>query len=191
LPRLSELRLDERLQLRHASVIATWGSSPAERVGAYSCDELIECPDGVVFRAVDIAAPAALVFRWLCQLRVAPYSYDWIDNRRARSPRQLTEGLDRLEVGQRFMRIFRLTSFVDGESITLDSTTSLFGRVVGTYVVVPAGIGRSRLVVKLAFAARAGFRGWIVRRFLPAGDLFMMRKQLLTLKRLAERDAKL
>jgi hypothetical protein len=191
LPRLSELRLDERLQLRGASVVATWGSSPAERVGAYSCDELIRCPEGVVFRAVDISAPAALVFRWLCQLRVAPYSYDWIDNGFRRSPRRLTEGLERLEVGQRFMRIFRLTSFVDGQSITLDSTTSLFGRVAGTYLVVPAGTGRSRLVVKLVFAAPDGLRGWIVRRFLPAGDLVMMRKQLLTLKRLAERDAKL
>jgi hypothetical protein len=97
----------------------------------------------------------------------------------------------RLEVGQRFMRIFRLTSFHDGRSITLDSTTSLFGRVVGTYLVVPTGSGRSRLVVKLAYATPEGLRGWMVRRFLPAGDLVMMRKQLLTLKRLAERDAKL
>ena len=188
---MSELRLHERVQLRRESVVSTWGSSPAERVAAYSCDELIQSPDGVAFRAVDIAAPAELVFRWLCQLRVAPYSYDWVDNGCRRSPRQLTDGLDRLEVGQRFMRIFRLTSFDDGRSITLDSTTSLFGRVVGTYVVVPAGSRRSRLVVKLAFAAPEGLRGWMVRRVLPAGDLVMMRKQLLTLKSLAERDAKL
>jgi hypothetical protein len=188
---VSELRLDERVQLTRDSVVSNWGSSPAERVGAYSCDELIGSPDRVVFRAVDIAAPAELVFRWLCQLRVAPYSYDWVDNRGRRSPRQLTDGLERLEVGQRFMRIFRLTSFVDGHSITLDSTTSLFGRVVGTYVVMPRGSGDSRLIVKLAFSAPEGLRGWLVKRFLPGGDLVMMRKQLLTLKKLAERGAKL
>ncbi|MEP6661343.1 MAG: hypothetical protein ABJD24_15630 [Acidimicrobiales bacterium] len=188
---MSELRLDQRLQLTRDSVVSAWGSSPAERVGAYACDALIHSPDGVVFRAIDIAAPAPLVFRWLCQLRVAPYSYDWVDNRGARSPRRLTDGLDRLEIGQRFMRIFRLTSFDEGHSITLDSTTSLFGRVVGTYLVVPTGNARSRLIVKLAFAAPEGLRGWMVKRLLPAGDLVMMRKQLLTLKSLAERDAKL
>jgi hypothetical protein len=179
------------VQLTRGSVVTNWGSSSAERVSAYPCDGLIATPDGAVFRAVDIAAPSELVFRWLCQLRVAPYSYDWLDNRGRRSPRQLTDGLERLEVGQRFMRIFRLTSFVDGQSITLESTTSLFGRVVGTYVVVPRDSGGSRLVVKLVFAAPKGLRGWVVRRFLPAGDLVMMRKQLRTLKSLAERDAKL
>ena len=188
---MPELWLHQRVQLTRDSVVTTWGSSPAERVSAYPCDVLIATSDGAVFRAVDITAPAELVFRWLCQLRVAPYSYDWLDHRGRRSPRQLSDGLERLEIGQRFMRIFRLASFIDGQSITLDSTTSLFGHVVGTYLVMPRASGRSRLIVKLAFAAPEGLRGWLVKRFLPAGDLVMMRKQLLTLKRLAERDAKL
>lgn len=48
---------------------------------------------------------------------------------------------------------------------------------------------RSRLVVKLVFESPHGIHGALVRRLLPAGDLVMMRKQLLTLKALAERDA--
>jgi hypothetical protein len=100
------------------------------------------------------------------------------------------EGLDRLEVGQRFMTIFRLASFEEGRSVTLDSTTALFGRVVCTYRVVPISPDRSRLVVKLLFSIAPGPRGWITRRLLPAGDLVMMRKQLLTLKALAERDTR-
>ena len=63
-----------------------------ERAAAYPCDGLIDCPDRVVFRGVDIAAPAALVFRWLCQLRAAPYSYDWVDNFGRRSPRRSSRG---------------------------------------------------------------------------------------------------
>lgn len=171
-------------------MVETWGSSVDERAADYPCDGLIDDPHGVVFRAVDVAAPAPLVFRWLCQLRVAPYSYDWIDNLGRRSPRRLTEGLDRLEVGRRFMGIFRLVGFEAGRSITLDSDTPLFGRVAGTYRVVPTSDGRSRLVAKLVFKARRGLLGWVMRRLLPPGDLIMMRKQLLTLKALAERDAR-
>jgi hypothetical protein len=139
---------------------------------------------------VDIDAPAGLVFRWLCQLRRAPYSYDWLDNGGRRSPRQLIDGLDHLEVGQPFMRIFRLASFEEGRSITLDSITPLFGRVVVTYRVASVEVDQSRLVVKLILSAPPGPSGWIMKRVLPAGDLLMMREQLLTLKALAEHDGR-
>ena len=174
--------------VRVTSVVDEWGSTADERAASYPCDGLVADPDGVLFRAVDVAAPSALVFRWLCQLRVAPYSYDWIDNLGRRSPRRLIDGLDELEVGQRFI-IFRLVSFEAGRSITLDSTTRLFGRVAITYAAIPVDADRSRLVVKLVFATSHTPYGWIARRVLPAGDLVMMRKQLLTWKALAERDA--
>jgi len=170
------------------SVVTTWGSSAAERAAEYPCDGLIERPH-VVFRAIDVNAPAPLVFRWLCQLRVAPYSYDCIDNLGRRSPRRLTPGLDHLAIGEQFMAMFRLVEFEDGRSITLDSDTALFGRVAGTYRVDPVADDRSRLVVKFAFAGRNGVHDRALSLFLPAGDLIMMRKQLLTLKALSERDA--
>ena len=175
--------------VRRQGVVQTWGSSADERAAAYQCDPLIDHPDGAVFRAVDIAGPSELVYRWLCQLRVAPYSYDWIDNRGRRSPCKITEGLDHLEVGQRFMFMFRLVSFEPGRSITLDSRTSAFGRVAGTYLVIPTKANESRLVAKLVYVAPRGLYGWLLKHLLPAGDLLMMRKQLLTLKRLIEADA--
>ncbi len=97
--------------------------------------------------------------------------------------------MDQLEVGQRFI-IFRLASFEPGRSITLDSTTALFGRVVMTYLVTPTTSDTSRLVAKVAFVAPRGLHGAVMRRILPAGDLVMMRKQLLTWRALAERDAR-
>jgi hypothetical protein len=172
------------------STVDEWGSTPAERADTYPCDGRIAEPDAVLFRAVDVAAPAPLVFRWLCQLRVAPYSYDWIDNLGRRSPQELTDGLEELEVGQTVCTIFRLAHFEPGRSITLDSTTPWFGRVVITYRVEPVGPDASRLVAKLAFRGPQNLYGRVMRAVLPAGDLVMMRRQLLNLRDLAERDAR-
>jgi hypothetical protein len=139
---------------------------------------------------VTVKAPAALLFRWLCQLRSAPYSYDWIDNLGRRSPRSLTPGLDRLEIGQRIMTFFELVEFVPDRHITVavNRLNVLFGELATTYLIVPETDERCRLVVKLAIAYPRTPMGLAMRRLLPAGDAVMMRKQLLTLKRLAERD---
>ena len=172
-----------------SSVIDAWGSTASERAEHFPCDDLIDSARTELFRAVDVGAPAAVAFRWVCQLRVAPYSYDLLDNFGRRSPRELTPGLDDLEVGQRVMTIFRLASFESGRSFTIDAHTTLFGYLAVTYRVDSVDDERSRIVVKLVVAARRGCVAWGMDRVLPAGDLVMMRKQLLTLKRLAQRDA--
>jgi hypothetical protein len=156
----------------------TWGTRPAERTVPLPCDAL--CPRAGVHadRAISIAAPPSMVFSWLCQLRVAPYSYDLLDNLGRQSPRSRNPELVRLEVGQRFMTMFTLQSFVDGEEITLRSTG-----IAVTYAVQPEGAG-SRLHVRVWFGGPR-----LPARVLALGDLVMMRKQLLTLKSLAERDA--
>ena len=186
------LRIGERRKLNRmgcTSIVETWGTSQHERTAVLPCDDLIERPDGILYRGVDVTAPPGVVFRWLCQLRAAPYSYDWVDNLGRRSPRKLVPGLDELEVGQRFMTIFRLASFEDGRSITVDSSTMAFGRVAVTYAVTSAEARRCRLVAKVVFQTRRSLIGRALRPLLPAGDLIMMRKQLLTLKALSERDA--
>jgi hypothetical protein len=152
-----------------------WGASDAEVATARACDEILPaaaCAD----RAISIAAPVHVVFRWLCQLRAAPYSYDLLDNFGRRSPRVLTPGLERLESGQRFMSIFRLVSFARDEHITLRS-----GRTAVTYAVSPQGDG-TRLAVRIRCAAP---RALTIPLLL--GDLVMIRRQLLNLRQLAER----
>ena len=159
-----------------------WGATEAERALTHPCDELAPEPRLRCDRAITIAAPPELVHRWLCQLRVAPYSYDLLDNFGRRSPRRLQDGLDDLEAGQRFMTIFRLASFEPGASITLRS-----GRTAVTYAAQPAG-EETRLLVRVQFGGVSGFRRLVIPPLI-AGDLVMMRKQLLTLRELAERDA--
>jgi hypothetical protein len=156
----------------------TWGARRWERTVSLPCDELRPRTDVRADRAVSIAAPPSIVLCWLCQLRVAPYSYDIVDNLGRRSPRVRDPGLGHLEVGQRFMTVFALRSFVAGEQITLQSKG-----VAVTYAVRPEGAG-SRLHARVLFGGPR-----LLARVLAFGDLVMMRKQLLTLKSLAEREA--
>jgi hypothetical protein len=137
-----------------------------------------------MIRAVDVAAPAAVAFRWLCQLTRAPYSYDLIDNLGRRSPRTLTPGADDLQLGATFVMIFQIAAFEPGVEITgvgRPGPTRRFGPMACTYRVVPAGAHASRLIGRLDLTAkRAGTAiAW--------GDLVMMRKQLRTLAALAGR----
>jgi hypothetical protein len=145
-----------------------------------------------VFRAADIAAPVAVACRWLCHSRVAPYSYDLLDNLGRRSPRELTRGADELEVGQRIMTIFHLASFEPDRHLTIVCDgigQKLLGDVASTYAVASTGSG-SRLVLKLVVIPPCGgLVGAAYRRVMPWFDLLMMRKQFLTLKRLAEETA--
>jgi len=175
------------------SIAATWGTRPDERARPFPCDALAP-PDALsLWRGTTARAPADVVFRWLCQLRAAPYSYDWIDNLGRRSPQTLTPGLEQLAVGQRVMTIFELASFEPGRSMTCvirqGGGERAFGRVWVSYVAEPAIPDATRLLAKLRIAPGGGLRGLALRHLLPWGDLVMMRKQLLTLARLAERSA--
>ncbi|WP_405163521.1 hypothetical protein OG203_45955 [Nocardia sp. NBC_01499] len=128
-------------------------------------------------RAISVEAPHDLVYAWLCQLRVAPYSYDLLDRWGRPSPRHRDPHLTELEVGQRFMGQFDLVSFALNQHITL-----VTGKIAVTYAVRPEGAG-TRLVARVRMGGP-----WIVGRLLAVGDVVMMRKQLLTLKELAEAE---
>jgi hypothetical protein len=174
------------------SAAIEWGSTVDERAALYPCEEFVPDAKLAVYRAIDISAPVTVVFRWLCQLRVAPYSYDLLDNLGRRSPRELTPGADDLETGQRIMTIFHLASFEPDRHITIVCDgigRKLLGQVSSTYVVASSGEG-SRLVLKLVCNPAGGrLLAAPYRWFMPWFDLFMMRKQFLNLKRLAERTA--
>lgn len=164
----------------------SWGATADEVLAAATAVK-----GRAMIRAVTVHAPARVVFRWLCQLKVAPYSYDLLDNRARRSPRTLTPGAEVLTVGEPVMRIFTLEDYVRNRSITLRMTDAgalrLFGPMTVTYRVsdVPGG---SRLTCLIDLLSNNGLRSRVRRWALAWGDLVMMRKQLLTIRDLSQQD---
>ena len=190
---ISRGRGEERARRRPFDV-KHWGSSSDERQARFPCDDLGFAHDETFHRAVDVAAPPALVFRWLAQLRVAPYSYDWLDNFGRRSPPELVAGIDQLAPGQRVMTIFRIVAFTPDKDLTIALASragrALMGDFAGTYRVEARRNGETRLVARILVAYPRGWYGRVLRTLVPYADFIMFRKQLLTLRRYAERDAR-
>lgn len=170
-----------------------WRSTAEERETPLPCDGDMPDSDDMLHRAVDVAAPATILFRWLCQLKSAPYSYDLLDNFWRLSPRELTPGVERLAIGDVVMTIFTLTSFAEDRQMTIRMThpwgLKVFGDVAITYFVSEPLPSSSRLLVRMRmrYPRRGIFTA--MRFLLPFGDWFMAQKQLRVLRDLAERDA--
>ena len=67
------------------------------------CRELIRC--------IEIRAVASDIFVWLKQLQIAPYSYDFIDNRFRKSPEYIIENLPPLKVNSHYLLAFHIIEF--------------------------------------------------------------------------------
>jgi hypothetical protein len=170
-----------------SETVRVWGATVEERERRFPCDRVLPDHNEAYFRGIGVRAKPEAVFRWLCQLRVAPYSYDWLDNLGRRSPRLLTPELQRLELGQRFMTIFDLVDFDQDVHVTLRlRRPGLFPPLAVSYLVDAHGDADCRLVVKLVLQFPGGLRDPLVRRIAPWLDWVMMRRQLLNLKALAE-----
>ena len=168
-----------------------WNATDEEWQNPYPCDEYIGEPHQQFIRAIDVRAPAEVTFRWVCQIKVAPYSYDLLDNWFRRSPRQLTPGAERLELGDKFL-VGPIVELEQDRHVTVvvdPGDDRGYGRFSLTYEVRRMGPDSSRLLCKAIMASRS--RWDRVRWYLLAwGDLIMMRKQFLTLKKLAEKTAR-
>jgi hypothetical protein len=158
-----------------------WGVSDSEIMRSYPCDNFVTSPALEAWRGVDVQAPSEAVWPWVAQVRLAPYSYDWIDNLGRRSPRELVD-LPEPHVGEKFTAVGgrRL-----GRIVSVDPGKQLTGTIMGavmSYVLVAQEHDRTHLLFKLVMETSR----WVARG-LSVGDLIMARRQLLNLKLLAER----
>lgn len=157
-----------------------WGVTHSEVAQRYPCDDLAPENPLYLWRGITVQAPAAAVWPWLCQLRLAPYSYDLLDNLGRRSPRQL-RSLPDPQPGEPFSRLAgrfevgRVQSVVTGKHIT----AAIAGAVM-SYVLNPQDAS-TRLLLKIVLDRAHWCAGPVA-----LGDWPMARRQLKNLKRLAE-----
>ena len=158
-----------------------WGVTDSEIARSYPCDDFVAAPALQLWRGVRVAAPAEAVWPWVAQVRIAPYSYDWIDNLGRRSPREL-KGLPEPRAGERFTTAGGRQT---GRIVSVDPGRQLTGTIMGaylSYVLAPEDRDTTRLLLKVVARPRRG-----TALALSVGDLIMARRQLLNLKHLAER----
>ncbi|OXM50792.1 polyketide cyclase [Amycolatopsis thailandensis] len=158
-----------------------WGVSDDEIARGYPCDDFVTSPTLKAWRGVTVEAPVDAVWPWVVQLRLAPYSYDWIDNLGRRSPREPV-ALPDPRVGDKFTaaggrELGRIVSVAPGEQLT----AAIMGAFM-SYVLVPRDRDTSRLLLKVVMRTNR-----LVAIGVSVGDLLMARRQLLNFKQLAER----
>jgi hypothetical protein len=158
-----------------------WGVTEAEVARHYPCDDFVGLPVLQAWRGVTVHTTPDRLWPWVAQIRLAPYSYDWIDNLGRRSPGEL-RALPEPAVAEPFTtaasrRLGRILSVSPAEQLT-----GWIAGAVMSYVLVPNG-DATRLLLKVVLA-----HGRWIAPLVSVGDLVMARRQLLNLKQFAEQE---
>jgi hypothetical protein len=157
-----------------------WNVTENEVGRHYPCDDFVRAPTLQAWRGVTVHATPETLWPWVAQIRIAPYSYDWIDNLGHRSPQQLV-GLPEPVVGEPFTTAATRHA---GRILAVEPPNHLTGEIMGacmSYVLAPEA-QTTRLLMKIVTAMGRWATPW-----LSVCDLIMARRQLLNLKCLAER----
>ncbi len=173
------------------SLAHSWGIQRDERNILLPCDEAEDEFDSkcTFYRAITIEATAEEIFLWLCQLRFSSCSYNLLGRSKKNALKTTLHNQPELEINQTVMDIFRLVSFEKSRQITLSIKPDAgypLKRLIVSYVIIEREANRCRLICKANMKYKKGLLGFFARRLLPWGDLIMMRKQMLNIKRFAE-----
>lgn len=158
-----------------------------------SLPDIIDTDCKELIRSVEIQAHANEIFLWLKQLRVAPYSYDFIDNRRMKSPDFIIENLPPLKANIHFLLACHVTEFAEDSFIICR-----FCQPVN----LPFNLSLRELFIEYRISAQGSksclwckVKGYIRRDILSRGffhvfslvNKIMMTKQLKNIKKFSER----
>jgi hypothetical protein len=164
-----------------------WGATDDEIRRSMPGDEIIADPTFNATRAITINARPEEIWPWLLQmgyLRAGFYSYDKLDNDGVPSAERIIPEFQNLAVGDSIP----LNSHVSARVVSLDPNRSMLWIIDsdepwtwawGIYALNPE---QTRLVTRL----RVRFDGIVDRMMADLGEIIMMRKCLLGIRRRAE-----
>lgn len=143
-------------------------------------------------RSIEIHAGASHVFTWVSQLRVAPYSYDYIDNRGRRSPYYLVKNLPPLRTGTHCLLAFHVFAFEENAFLAcrfcepVNSPLNLF--IKGLYIEyrLTENANKTCLWCKVLGFVNRGIVSRTAFSMICGINRIMMRRQLRVFKRLSE-----
>ena len=171
-----------------------WGATDDEVALQAPGDELVQNPHLVSTRVVTVHAPPERVWPWLVQIgrgRAGWYSYDWLDNGRQPSAREILPAFQHMEVGDTVAMTLRKGQPYGPPVLALDPPHSmLWGdateprRFTWLWLLRDDGQGRTRLISRVR--CRFWWRQPMVGLMTEFGDPIMMPKCLLGIAERAE-----
>jgi len=169
-----------------------WGATNAEVKRAMPGDEIVDQPSFNATSAVTIHAPAAQIYPWIVQMgvtRAGWYSYDLLDNLGWPSAETILPEHQNIQVGDLIplspdgKQGMRVKEFRQNQSMVWWDEKGDSSWVWGIY---PEGEMHSRLVTRICVKYRLFSLAILFNLLIEFGDLVMMRKCMLGIKRRAE-----
>jgi hypothetical protein len=186
-----------------------WIATGEEQLEPLPGDDLLPVESGAT-HAITIAAPAAAVWPWLAQMgfgRAGWYSHDLLDNAGRPSAEEIRPALQAIAAGDLLpssagaRTYFEVLDLRAGAHLVLgfhmvwpfrsarwaEPSTRVSQRATWTFVLRPAGGGATRLLARARGVSRPA-RLWVLwDAFFSVAHVPMQRKQLLGIRRRAER----
>jgi len=170
-----------------------WGATPEEIDGPVVGDNL--CPDATLIatRSITIGAPPEDVFPWIRQMgfgRAGWYSYDWLDNLGRKSATTIHDEWQTVEAGDKVPSgpISFTAAIVNAPHHFVLEIKSNALHFTLAYELRDDPNG-TRLVTRMRSRTHFPFGPLFEKLILGPGDGFMLRRQLLTVKKNASNFA--
>jgi len=148
---------------------------------------------GELLRSIDVQSCTSSIYVWLKQLRIAPYSYDLLDNRGRKSPGYIIENLPQLKINTHFLLAFHIFGFEENKFIA-GRFCQPINPPVNRYVkemYIEYRIQESGTNVRLWCKVKGWYNNDLASqgfyRIFSAVNLIMTTRQLRNIKKLSER----